>query len=310
MDFDLASEATQIVTLDDTFVPIRFRRGVQDTLIVLFHGAARRTENDAPVFQGFLNFSAHQISISDPEMLRDSSLQTSWYLGQTGQALKPLLSRFLEELGARLGARRFMFVGGSSGAFAALNMAHGFGSQALAIAACPQTNLLTYWNQRAVSRFRASCFPELLDNPQLAAHVDVDLSRLYGQGFSNTVILIHSAGDREHLAGQFTGFLQGFAQPDFHRTILNVGYWGVRGHSGSVPVMAYRRWVEIALAAADWNADTLLDLCHIADRATALNASGNYRHAPPASRSHTPSRYDIQRADLLRDYHFTQMKGS
>ena len=103
MNFDLTSDARQIVTLNDTFVQAQFRSGVQDTRIVLFHGANRRNENDARLFQAFLNFCAHQISISDPTIFHDSSLKKSWFFAWIGQALKPLRSGFLEGLGARRG---------------------------------------------------------------------------------------------------------------------------------------------------------------------------------------------------------------
>lgn len=254
------TEEEQIIDFRGTRLRFKFRPGIGDTLLILFHGAMQRDERRFPQYQGFLPLPCPQISLADPGMDMHSGLATSWYLGDVSQNLPRILPAFFNMAAVELGTTRKIFVGGSSGGFAALLYARLCDADSLAIASCPQVDLSRYRVRRAVDQLRSLCFPDSPALGDLASRVPLDLSSVYGQGFDNHAIILMSAGDRHHLSSQLTAFLSAIREDDLGRVLLNVDYWGTPGHSGSVPALAWSPWVALALRAHDWSADALMQI--------------------------------------------------
>lgn len=251
-------EEEQIIDFQGTRLRFRFRPGIGDTLLILFHGAMQRNKRRFPQYQGFMPLPCPQISLADPGMDMHANLATSWYLGDVSQNLTRILPAFFSAAAVELGTTRRIFVGGSSGGFAALLYAYLCGADSLSIASCPQVDLSRYWVRRAVDQLRSLCFPDSPTLEDLAGRVPLDLSKLYGPGFDNHAIVLISGGDRHHLSNQLTALLGAIPEDELGRVLLHVSYWGIPGHSGSVPALAWSPWVELALRARDWSADALM----------------------------------------------------
>jgi hypothetical protein len=231
------------------------RPGRGDTLVVLFHGAIDRDRRPVPFFQSFFDVMAPQISIPDPTLTPQDTLTTGWYLGREGEDLPSILSMTIKDVSAALGCTRRIYVGASAGGFAALNLAHR-DSQGLAIAAAAQTNLAIHHPQSKVMDFLRTAWPSLGDSDP--GVVGVDLGLRYGRSDSgSSAICIYSSGDAEHIHRHLGPFLSSLLPSMLDRFVLDVGYWGQKGHSGSVPYPVVRNWIVAALNAGAFTADAL-----------------------------------------------------
>ncbi|MBC7157260.1 MAG: hypothetical protein H5U20_07065 [Rhodobacteraceae bacterium] len=275
-------------------IPVSYRKGTSDALIVLFHGVIRRDIRRFPCYEAFLPVTAHQISIADPALLANEEIVSSWYLGLEGTDQPALISELVQGLAQHLGSRKTIYMGGSAGGFAALLYSR-LHPGSLAIAVSPQTQLQTYQN-RYVEVFRSSCWPSAAAPDDIALS---DLGRVYRQGFDNTAVLVMSAGDFGHIYTQFIPFVQNIPLSRREQFVIDIGYWNVRGHPGSVPRTRYTSWIRAALFSPTLNASDLLDT-HYRATDTGPSATPDAKAATaPAPTGPDPA--DIRRADLLRD---------
>jgi hypothetical protein len=242
-------------------IPFKIKEGSGNTLVVLFHGSMKRDQRPFPFFQPFFPVPAHQISISDPTMFADPLMTTGWYLGSEGDDLPKHLSSFILEQAARLECTRRVYVGGSAGGFAALLYSN-LDPGSIAIAANPQTNLKSYFIPSGIERLRRVCWPSA-DNLENFSHLaPLDLSNKYAQGFDNHVIYIQSTGDHEHVHGQLVPFMSSIDSQHAGRVILDIGSWGIPGHSGSAPPQAWLPWLKATLTARTWSSKEILEIRH------------------------------------------------
>lgn len=238
-------------------IAMMLRPGRGDTLVVLFHGAIDRDRRPVPFFQSFFDVMAPQISIPDPTLSPQNTLTTGWYLGREGEDLPSILSMTIKDVSAALGCTRRIYVGASAGGFAALNLAHR-DPDGLAIAAAAQTNLAIHRPQSGVKAFIRTAWPSLAESEPDPCAVGTDLCLRYGlRDSGSSAICIYSSGDLQHIHRQLGPFLSSLLPSMLDRFVLDVGYWGHQGHSGSVPYSVVQNWIAAALKAEKFTASTL-----------------------------------------------------
>lgn len=246
---------------DDLVIPFDYRPGHNDQIIILFHGAINRTTRKIPKFQPFIanTGGAHQISVADPILGLSDSLATAWYAGARTLPLQQVLPKALRKIFDHLGIDRRIYVGGSSGGFAALFYAWS-DPGSVCITVNPQINIKRYI-PKVVSEYIRSAWPGTESIESLEEAVTVDVGQLYAKKFSSTVIYLQSTGDKRHLSSQLPEFLYAGCA-NINRFILNVDYWGVPDHSNSVPLRGYSPWVRAALASPSTKKQDILNTYH------------------------------------------------
>jgi hypothetical protein len=174
-----------------------------------------------------------------------------------------------------LGVERTLFFGTSGGGFAALVQSHAMPGS-VAVVVNPQTSILRY-HPTLVEPYRQACWPALAGNEGLAGAIEADCTRLYGEGFRNTVIYIQSLGDRHHYRAHmlpFAAAISARAQAD--RVLFHTRYNGVHGHSQSRE--DYADWLRAAALSPSTAPLDLLDTWH------GLNAPARTRTRKPRTR--------------------------
>ena len=282
-------------------LPVQYRRGTGNILLVIFHGAVDRSRNEIPKYERQLPGldSCHQLSVADPTLALHPEMVASWYLGAAEMPLEAEFPRLIAHLSARLGLRKLIYMGGSSGGFAALNFSlRDPGS--VCIAVNPQTDLSKY-HSNAAERQLLRVWPDASSLAEIGSRVTLDLPTAYAKGFDNLVIYLQSIGDLRHYGTQMPAFCEaGLKRPD--RFILHCGYWGIPGHSGSIPGKAYSAWVKAVVTAPWLDRQAILDAHHVL---TALPRQPDNGSTPPSlvRPGHAmASPTDLRRSDLLREH--------
>ncbi|RVV97684.1 hypothetical protein EKE94_09250 [Mesobaculum littorinae] len=263
---DLASSLSESGAFDVEVqggkIPVNFKRAGSKTRIVIFsfHGAIDRTTRRIPAYAPFLpgiGNLAHQVSVSDPTMLVEGSFSMSWYAGHEGFKTQDILKQVFEDIIEALDVDKVIFLGASSGGFASLYYSWHFPGS-VCVAACPQTCLALYY-KRHVDRYLAEGWPSMSGIEALSNTICTDVGALYSQRIPNTVIYLQSTGDHKHFVTQLIPFLSNLKVTDKDRSfILNSGYWGKLGHSGSVPREAFMPWIKAILMSQVFDADALM----------------------------------------------------
>ncbi|MBV7265083.1 hypothetical protein [Erythrobacter ani] len=291
-------KAGQYVFSDDgVSIPFRYKAGRMKALVIIFHGALNREKRDHPFFQPFLPIDVNQISISDPTLAADPELGAAWYIGGENWNLPDKLSGLIAQVARSLGAPRRVYVGASVGGYAALfYSSRDEGS--VAVAANPQTHLLNYQNAQ-FQRLRQVCWPSCDTVEKFEQKAPISVSAIYAKPVTNRVIYLQSAGDYGHIKTQFLHFTSKLNPSNVSNLILDVGFWNILGHSGSVPPSAWVPWVRAVLTSKTINADDLLVARHALREARVDSAR-------PVDRSLSFDAQDLERAALIRG-HLLQM---
>lgn len=294
--------------LDGNDIPVKFKTSSQvKALLISFHGAVDRKTRKVPVFAPIipgLDERVAQLSVSDPSMLLDGDFGMSWYAGHADFHSQEILSRLFKEIIEQGGYQRVVFFGSSGGGFASLfysSLVPG----SIAVTGTPQTNMHSYYSGH-IKRYREGCWPALSSNEQLAEVICTDLCSWYATLRPNTVIYLQSAGDQFHTRTQLAPFLAGIAQVKDARFIVNSGFWGRPGHSGSVTAEAYLPWLQAAFLSPTTAVDDLLQTHRSLAQPTAQEAMSRGLQGKDAS----PDLHDLKMSNLLRDYHLRQAKGA
>lgn len=257
------ADAQLSILMDGHPVRFRFKRGIGDNLVILFHSVVNRERSEIPVFQSFpakYLLQANVISIADPTIEAMQVVRASWYAGHEGFDSQGRIRELLEVIHAALSPRRTILMGGSSGGFASLY--YGFylpGS--ITITANPQTRLLHHY-PRAVKTYHQECWPSCETIAEIGRRICTDVAQLYAKPDSNTVVYLQSSGDRHHIANHAVPFLAALHQDAYERLIFDCRFHGRPGHAASVPLAECWSWVSAVLLAKDLKPDTLLACRH------------------------------------------------
>lgn len=152
--------------------PIRFllQNTGDDTLLVVSHGALARAKYELPRFE-FLSTlqsrSENLLFLSDGALEAYPELELAWFTGDAEDDLTARYSSTVRTVAEQLDAKKILFVGGSGGGFASVNLAASVeGSRALAFN--PQTDIRNYW-AKPVLTYQRTLFPEM-NSPEELSH--------------------------------------------------------------------------------------------------------------------------------------------
>lgn len=281
-------------------VRVKYRRGTGDILVVVFHGAVDRSKRRIPHYQNLQTelYACHQLSVADPTLELHPEMAAGWYLGGAEMPLEAGFPCLIACLSERLAVWRRIYIGASSGGFAALNFSrHDPGS--VCIAVNPQTDLAMY---KPAERQLLLAYPNVGLITEIGKQATINLSAAYGGGFDNLVIYLQSFGDLRHYGTQMLPFSTvGLQRPE--QFILHCGYWGIPGHSGSIPLKAWLSWIKALVSAPWFDRQGILDAHH------ALTARPpDTTPAPRAARPghSTANSRDHRLVALLRAHHLSQ----
>lgn len=130
-------------------------------VLVVFSGAVtKRSERVPPFFSGRGIAERSEvpfIAISDPALNLAPDLNIAWYAGTQAQDVQSQVETALSPLSERLG-RDLWMVGGSAGAFAALELGHRFGRNCSVFVWNPQTDVAEY-SPPLVKAYATRAFP-------------------------------------------------------------------------------------------------------------------------------------------------------
>lgn len=219
------------------------------TLVVLFHGSVNREIRKYPAFYGYrqgVDGHAHQIALSDPSLMSSPDLTNAWFAGSRDTPLQKLLLPFFAQIIEHLGIEKVIFAGGSGGGFAALYYSWHFPGSA-AVVSVPQTDIYSY-HDRYREAYLAACWPEIDREGEDEELPCLDLRQIYANGMSNSVVYLQSSLDLFHLQHQMLPFLTCLSGPALDRVAVKVSFWGVIGHSNSVPNTELESWIRTLLS--------------------------------------------------------------
>ncbi len=213
-----------------------------NTLIIAFHGSINQKINPYPVFQkkGIADrLKSNVLSIADPTLQSDSSLNLGWYLGFSSLPAQKILIDFINKIMKSYGFKKIIFMGGSGGGFAALFFSWNF-PESIVLVSNPQTVLI------AGLTGRKNKLKTLIDNNFGGAEdgLCLNVCNLYQNGFANKVIYLQNGECKDDLKYQTNPFLDACMIANPENLILKIDYWGISGHSGSVPFMEILKWVN------------------------------------------------------------------
>lgn len=263
LEAGLATGKPFMLEINDGTVPLSFRKGMADTLIVNFHGAVDKTKRKPPVFpqhNPFPSPAPHQLAISDPTILLPGEFGASWYAGHEGFDTQAAVLDIVRECARILRVRTLIFLGGSAGGFAALHASWHF-EGSYAVIAGAQTNLDRYKLSRKPA-YRKAVWPSLPPKSPLAEVTCSNLCKLYDKPLTNNVIMLYSAGDRGHVERHMLPFAGIMARHPSDRFVLECGYWGIEGHSAAVPPMLLNDWLRVIIRNPDASPTSLLPFVH------------------------------------------------
>lgn len=218
------------------------------TLIVVFHGAYDRNKRTYPMFldREEIGVEAHRLSLADPSLERDEQLALGWFAGDEELPLQKLLPVYLKNLVKKLSLERVIFMGSSGGGFASLFYSWHL-PKSIAVVKIPQTRILEY-RLPANDKYLQACWPNGLDQYGDDAPI-LDLTELYSKRVRNQVIYIQSAFDLHHLHDHMVPFLAALPSEARKRFFIKSSYWGLAGHSNSVPLEEWDTWGRAAVEA-------------------------------------------------------------
>jgi hypothetical protein len=234
--------------MDGGTVPLFVTRRASPTLIVTFAGAIDRQKHVLPYFAAPrlpTYVPASVIEIADPSLAQLSTLATAWYAGHEGFETQHIFPTLIERMATACDAERVIFLGGSSGGFAALYYSWRL-PHSIAIVMNPQTDLDRY-NPSPIRRYRTSCRPSLGKDAPLATVIASNLATCYAQCVDNTVIYLQNASDSAHVRNQFAPFIAAIDLANQKHVLPRLHYWGREGHKPP-PAHAWLEWLTAAIA--------------------------------------------------------------
>lgn len=242
-------------TIEDKIIDFSFtRKNVSDKNIVIYFPGAAIIKNlkQYPYFLPILS-DENVITISDPfyktiiengkEKIDQNCAITSWFT-----LLQGTLERFIQRLITIFNFEKVIFIGASSGGFAALYYSYNI-DQSICIAINPQINISD----------RLSQYPSLL-NHQVDNQIDImsskikDVTTLYEKGSRNSVIYIMNTMSSPDINHSTPFLFKATRSPKYKKNFfIKSDFWGVHGHSGSIPQTEYQLWINASIQSTSSN---------------------------------------------------------
>lgn len=219
------------VPVDFSYHPIEGAK----TTVVMFHGSTKK-DVSLPMLAGAgitKGLPVNRLAISDPSLTLDDSheLILSWF---AGSSIQPKLQHFLEAVVRRVtevtGAPSLIFMGGSGGGFASLEMSRRFPGS-LALAMNPQTVLTRYYSS-LVTRYLDLCWDGSTSLSDLPCHVTHNIPEAYPRVLNHTVAYIQNTRDKHHVENHQAPFLERAGESD--NVFMLMGAWGDPAGKGHV----------------------------------------------------------------------------
>lgn len=274
----LHGDAKLRVDYDGASLQLQVSRRRNRKLVILFHGAVkperREVVTDFNTAKLAKLLDANVVAVTDPSLACSPMLTAAWYLGHDGFRSQRVLAKLFRQLQERLKIERRIYVGGSAGGFAALYYSW-VDPDSVAIAVNPQTSLSRHRASHQAT-YRDACWPNLPADAQLSTVVHDDLSTLYRKRVPNSVVYLQNSMDAFHLRNHMAPFLGAIRQAELTRVVTEVRFWGVVGHSNSIPRQAWFEWVRAGLEASSTSA---VDLLEAHARATCTRDAAPRSHA-------------------------------
>lgn len=221
-------------------------------LVVCFHGAIDQTKRRVPAFEGRfllmngLRGEATIVSIADPSLGLHRELKAAWYAGNEGTDTPAAITALVAELVRVLEPDRLVFVGGSTGAHAALVQSFRVPSS-VAVVENPILHISGY-NPRHIAEYRKFCWPRLARTASLPASVNDNVATLYARGHDNTVVLLNNTRD-PHFWVQSGEFLNAIRRGQGRNRCLLYSDFFAEYPGHSYPAAVWARWVRAACGA-------------------------------------------------------------
>lgn len=179
--------------------------------IVMFHGSTRKDVN-LPMLAGAgitSGLAVNRLAVSDPSLTADSSCELilSWYAGSSQQPeLQYFLERVIRRISALSGTQNLIFMGGSGGGFASLEISRRF-EKSVALVMNPQTSLGRYY-PALVTQYLNNCWNGLASVTMLPSSIAHDLVGDYPQELNHTVAYLQNTRDKHHVDNHQAPFLK------------------------------------------------------------------------------------------------------
>jgi len=204
---------------------------------------------------------ANRLAISDPSLALDSSfnLTLGWHAGSSAQ---PRLQYFIETVIRRIqevtGISNLVFVGGSGGGFASLEMSRRFPGSVV-VAMNPQTSIGKYL-PFAVRRYLDLSWDGVAVLDEISKYSTHDLVEGYPRVLNHTVAYVQNTRDTFHIENHQIPFFEKIGESP--RVFMLMDAWGDPEGTGHVvpPHSLVRNVVRHLVAANGGWKRTLVDL--------------------------------------------------
>lgn len=217
-----------------------------DVLVVAFHGALIRETTELPRFErlaGLLRTDYSILAFSDPTLRLSDDLQLSWYTGWQEQDMRPLIADWTVKVAKAVGAEHVLFVGGSGGGFASLQVS-AFVPGSMALAFNPQTILSNYLvegvHMGPQRRYVRVVVPELAPVPIEKLTMEHDwasplgerasVPMTYGRELENRVLFVQNSNDFSHMESHYGPFRDAVDAGPNAGNVRFEFYEGPKGH--------------------------------------------------------------------------------
>jgi dienelactone hydrolase len=211
-------------------------------LVIFFHGAVDQMKRPWPFFDGTYALrplseagaEAVILSLADPALWLSKDLRMAWYAPSRYFDTPGVLRALFRGLVARLAPQRLVFVGGSTGAHAALTHAAAF-PDSVCMVTNPITRIAHYY-PNLVAKYLAVCWRSERRLETLPAGFEEDCGVLYRCGPHPLVVVLQNPTDH-HFTRQAAHFAAQVGD-DERLLFLARFYPDWVGHAFPAPVMA------------------------------------------------------------------------
>jgi len=254
----LTAGVPRTFSISDSKIIFNFISKNSDSLIIRFQGALDQMKTPYPFFgYGLSNdLDANIITIADPSLRLSPNLKSCWYIGDFEVNTQAELPIIINDIINLLGIKKIIFVGASSGGFAALYFSYFF-PNSLAIVINPQTVVGNIDLNSSKNQYYSTCFPGL-NHSEIHAGRITNLSDIYKTTINNYVVYIQNSTAFGDLFQHVFPFMHGIEKNILlNRILLKIDNWGLHGHRGSVPANVHLEWLKLALEAHSFEAEIL-----------------------------------------------------